>query len=107
MAELKKTNTEPLAAAVNWPGLAALIGRCVDEVKTVELQRGGPHLEAATAAPATASPVSSTANRRSEERDARHCRDGCPFCPASRGKSTGAASVPSPSATLADGCRAS
>jgi hypothetical protein len=38
MAEQDKTRNEPLAAAVNWQGLATFLGRGVEEVKTLELR---------------------------------------------------------------------
>jgi hypothetical protein len=49
MADQSKTGNEPLAAAVNWQGLATFLGRRVDEVKTLALPGDAPKPKTAVA----------------------------------------------------------
>ena len=50
MSDTRK-RSEPLAAAVNWEGLATFLGRPIDQVRTVELiRRTAAQLEAAESA---------------------------------------------------------
>ncbi len=97
MAKQGKTGNEPLAAAVNWQGLATFLGRGVDEVKTLELRDAGrlafrqastrplPHLAHLKTIPINRVVRQRPRGRRESTRDAQADRGGIgPLVPGSR-----------------------